>query len=454
MEPVECRVIAAPAHLQWLQDWTSRVYPGVSLRPCSAHQASPAAVDVCDVTLMLVGRDTLAWARQQLLVGRQGDSPIVAVTRGLTGSMIQGLLALGASDFMASEHGGEELTTRLWRLREQHRHRLAASCRLAGSPLHPLLSKLVGNSLNFVRQLERIPTLAASDAGVLILGETGTGKELCAQAIHYLSKRAAHPWVAVNCGALPSELVEAELFGHARGAYTSAHQERSGLAAEAEGGTFFLDEVDSMPLSTQAKLLRFLQEKEYRPVGSTKTKRADVRVLAASNGDIGALVQQGRFRRDLYYRLNILSVCLPPLRERMDDLQLLSHHFLKRFAAEFRREVSGLSPAALARLAAYSWPGNVRELEHTLERAVLLCRGETIEEGDLDLPESPDACACLEFRRAKAQAVQSFERMYIERMLLLCQGNITHAAQASGKDRRAFWQLVRKHGIDAARYRA
>jgi two-component system response regulator GlrR len=451
MEPVECKVIAAPAHERWMQAWAARDCPGVHLRPCCAGAPAVAGEGACDVTLMLVGRDTLAWARQQLLAWH--GMPVVAVTRDLSGTMIQGLLALGVCDFLASERSGAELKTRLWRLREQRRARTPAAVPGAADETpDPLLTRLIGANEAFVRQRARIPLMAASEAGVLILGETGTGKELCAQAIHYLSRRRAAPFVAVNCGALPAELVEAELFGHARGAYTSAHAQRGGLIAEAEGGTFFLDEVDSMPASAQVKLLRFLQEREYRPVGSTRAQRADVRVVAATNADIDVLAAQGRFRRDLYYRLNILSVTLPPLRERLDDLALLAQHFIHRHAAQAGCAPATLTGAALAKLAGHAWPGNVRELEHALERAVLLCASDTIGADDLELPVASGESTL--FCDAKARAVQTFERDYIERMLLACQGNITHAAQASGKDRRAFWELIRKHGIDAARFRA
>ena len=317
--------------------------------------------------------------------------------------------------------------------------------------------RLSGMVAAFTQQLERIPVVAGCDAGVLILGETGTGKELCAQAVHYLSARAAHPWVAVNCGALPADLVEAELFGHVRGAFTHAHESRIGLVAQAAGGTLFLDEVDSMPPLAQVKLLRFLQEKEFRPVGSSRCHRADVRVIAASNVNLAQLAARGTFRGDLYYRLNVLTLTLPALRQRAEDVLPLAQHFIAHFAREFQRPVSALSEAARRAIMAYDWPGNIRELQHAIERGVLLAPGREVLAEDLGIGAEvpPDAAqgGPTSFQVAKARAVEIFERDYIERLLARHGGNITHAADAAAKNRRAFWQLIRKHGIDSSKYR-
>jgi len=303
----------------------------------------------------------------------------------------------------------------------------------------------------------RLPTLAACGANVLIVGETGTGKEVCAQAVHYLSARAARPMVAVNCGAIPAELVEAELFGHVKGAYTTAHASRSGLVQEAEGGTLFLDDVDCLPLQAQAKLLRFLQEHEYRPLGSNAVRRADVRVVAASNCDLYALSRQDRFRQDLYFRLNVLNIALPPLRDRRDDLPVLALHFVRRFAREFERPARTLGSAALAKLARHDWPGNVRELQHVIERAVVLATGPVLGAGDIDIDlatPSRDDGPQASFRDAKKRVVDAFERDYIERLLEAHAGNITNAARVAKKDRRALFELIRKHRIEPMRFRA
>ena len=302
----------------------------------------------------------------------------------------------------------------------------------------------------------KIADLAACDSSVLIVGETGSGKEICAQAIHYKSRRAGNSLVAVNCGAVPSELVENELFGHAKGAYTMAHSARPGLVLEAENGTLFLDDVDCLPLMAQAKLLRFLQEREYRAVGSNAVVRANVRVLAASNRDLKALAACGQFRQDLYYRLNVLRLNLPALRERREDIVVLAMHFIGEFAREFDRPVSALTPAALRVLLAYAWPGNVRELRHVIERAVLACRGPALfaEHIDIDDDMAGGQEPAESFSSAKARLVREFERNYLQHALELSHGNVAVAAQAAKKDRRAFFELLRKHAIEPRHFRS
>jgi len=395
---------------------------------------------------------------------RADRTPVLVLAARLKPGEIERLIAHGASDFLAPESIGPELMVRV-------RHaigRIDAAPSLADPAPDPRVeaalarasagAPLIGCSPAFQRQLRRLPLMAGCDAGVLILGETGTGKELCARAIHYTSKRAGAPWVAVNCGAIPGELVEDELFGHVRGAYTHAHAARSGLVAEAQGGTLFLDEIDALPLPAQAKLLRFLQEKEYRAVGSSTLRHADVRVVAASNGQVDRLVAQGRFRQDLLFRLNVLTLHLPPLRERREDIPALALHFFDRARREAGRPLGGLTPAALRRLLDHDWPGNVRELRHTIERGVLLCEGGLLRPEDIEFDGAPPqdgvTVADESFHDAKARAVQSFERLYLQRTLAASGGNITEAARLAKKDRRAFFELIRKHQIDAAQYRA
>ncbi|HEY8877833.1 MAG TPA: sigma 54-interacting transcriptional regulator [Roseateles sp.] len=323
------------------------------------------------------------------------------------------------------------------------------------APLDPTpcgLAGFVGRDAEFLAQVAKLPRYAACDAGVLIQGETGTGKEIFAQAIHYLSARAPRPWVAVNCGAIPVELVESELFGHVRGAFTSAQGARQGLVAEAEGGTLFLDDIDCLPLLAQAKLLRFLQEREYRAVGGNQLLHADVRVVAASNRPLRELARSGQFREDLYYRLHVLTLQLPPLRQRPGDVPLLALHFARQYGSEQQR----LAEAAVQRLMAHDWPGNVRELAHVMERAALLCDGDCIDAQDIEIdglgPVAP-ALNAASLREAKAQLVEGFERRSIEALLSAHGGNVTRAAQAAGKNRRAFFALMRKYSIEAGGYR-
>lgn len=311
----------------------------------------------------------------------------------------------------------------------------------------------IGANAALLAELHKIPRVASSDASVLITGETGTGKELCAQALHALSLRRQKAFVPINCGAIPADLVENELFGHERGAFTGASSGRPGLVHEADGGTLFLDEVNSLPLAAQVKLLRLLQDGTFRALGSTRLQRADLRIVAATNDDLSAAVAAGRFRQDLYYRLNVIPLHLPALRHRRDDIPGLARFFLKRYAQRAGRPVGDIAPAALRKLAAYGWPGNVRELEHVIERAVVLSRSPLLHGGDLTLP-ADDASEQASFQHAKARVVSEFERGYLHSMLRQHQGNISHAAVAAGKDRRAFWELLRKHAIDSQTYRA
>lgn len=311
------------------------------------------------------------------------------------------------------------------------------------------LQRFIGHSPLFTAVVRNVITMAQTNAGVLILGETGTGKELSARAIHYLSARAEYPFVPINCGALPVDLVENELFGHERGAFTGAAARQEGVIHQAEGGTLFLDEIDSLPLVAQVKLLRFLQEKEYRSLGSGKLCQANVRVIAATNANIETLLADGALRRDLYYRINTLQLVLPPLRERPEDIPLLIEHFIAKYTREYNKAVTNIAPEALQLLLRYDWPGNVRELDHVIARAVALAAQPSLRDVDIQLPRQ-SATPLESFRVAKTRAIAKFEKDYIQRLLLAYNGNITKAAQAAGKHRRAFWELMRKHKIQSS----
>jgi DNA-binding NtrC family response regulator len=313
------------------------------------------------------------------------------------------------------------------------------------------LEALVGESGAIVRVLERIPRLAGADAPVLISGETGTGKELVARAIHYRSERQAKPFVPLNCGAMPENLVENELFGHVKGAFTDASSSEAGLLAEAEGGTLFLDEVDSLGPAAQVKLLRLLQNWEYRPLGSSKVRKADVRILAATNSDLSRLVAAHRFREDLYYRLNVLGLHLPPLRERTGDIPLLANRFLDRFARRYTTVARRFAPAALRRLGEHDWPGNVRELESVIQRAVLLADHPDLRAEDLEISGSSrgaEARPAEGLREIRANAVQSAERACLVTALAAFHGNVSQAARSVGKERRTFQRMMRKYAIE------
>ncbi|HEX3249768.1 MAG TPA: sigma-54 dependent transcriptional regulator [Pyrinomonadaceae bacterium] len=373
--------------------------------------------------------------------------PIIAVLEDSEPERVFELLKGGAADFIIPPLNASDVLPRTWKLLGSDSDNGKPTPFLGtGSVTH----QLVGESPDFVTLLHKIPQIARCDANVLIEGETGTGKEVYARAIHYHSTRASKPFVPVNCGAIPVELVENELFGHERGAFTSAFTLQAGLIEEANGGTLFLDEIDCLPPMAQVKLLRFLQEKEYKPLGSTKLKRADVRIVAASNLDLEKAIQNGKMRQDLFYRLNVISLTLPPLRERRDDILLLARYFAARYAAEFNKELSGIAPDALHVLMAYNWPGNVRQLQHVIERATVMAESTQLTRKDLDIPIAPD---CESLREAKAKEIAKFEKNYIQGLLSVCNGNITRAAEVAQKNRRALWQLIQKHRIDVSRFK-
>jgi DNA-binding NtrC family response regulator len=312
------------------------------------------------------------------------------------------------------------------------------------------LESLVGESDNFLRTVQKVPPLALSRATVLISGETGTGKELFARAIHYQGPRRGKPFIPVNCGALPDHLFENELFGHVKGAFTDASSAEKGLIAEAGGGTLFLDEVDALSHAGQVKLLRFLQDGEYRPVGSARTVITDVRVIAATNTDLIKRVESKLFRDDLYYRLNFLSLAIPALRERIEDIMPLTAHFLDRYAKQDGQDTRALSPRALEKLMAHWWPGNIRELESVITRSLTFSGALTLEADDIDLPSTisdEGISRARSLREAKSRTVQAFERGYLASLLATYQGNVTHAAKAAGKERRTFQRLLRKHNL-------
>ena len=314
---------------------------------------------------------------------------------------------------------------------------------------------LIGESRVFLTAVEKITSLARVGAAVLITGETGSGKEVFARAIHYQGERRAKPFIPVNCGALPDHLFENELFGHAKGAFTDASSAENGLVAEAEGGSLFLDEIDALSATAQVKLLRFLQNGEYRPLGSSRSLFADVRVLAATNADLKEQVRLKQFREDLFYRLNVLTVMVPPLRHRDDDVLRLAEHFIELYAARAGVGAPRFSAVARQKLLDYSWPGNVRELDGIIQRAVLLNTSGTLHAVDIDLAdgEPRQMPARQSLRWAKSLAIGEFERGYVTNLLAAHKGNISQAAKAAGKDRRTLQRLVRKYSLNRESYK-
>jgi DNA-binding NtrC family response regulator len=351
---------------------------------------------------------------------------------------------MGASDFLAPPLRRFEFLARLARLArlKQRGDVLAQKLKEDNGLKH-----IIGESPALVEKIRCIPRFARCDATVLISGESGTGKEIFGRAIHFLSARAGRSFVPINCGALPENLVESEIFGHTRGAFTGAVSNQAGLIREAEGGTLFLDEIDCLTPQMQVKLLRFLQDGEYRSVGSQQIRRSNIRVIAATNADFNAVLSAGKFREDLYYRLNVLALTLPPLRERAGDIVLLAHDFLYKQAAITKTQPKILSLAALHRLLSHSWPGNVRELQNLLMRAIVLSDHGVIEASDIDLPDEVSIADDQSFQAMKSRVVWRFEHDFLLASLRAHQGNISRAASAAKKNRRAFWELLRKHDL-------
>lgn len=379
------------------------------------------------------------------LIREVSPVPVIFIVEKSEPDLMFKLLEGGNADFITTPLQASDLLPRIWRLINDPKRNEPLGLRLNEKYG---LSQLIGESANFLDEINRIPRVANCDASVLISGETGTGKELCARAIHYLSSRSSKPFVPVNCGAMPVELIENELFGHKRGAFTGATTSENGLIHEADGGTLFLDEIDHLPQLAQVKLLRFLQDKEYRPLGSNKTYRADVRLIAATNLDPEKASQQGIIRQDLYYRLNIISLALPPLRERKEDIMMLANHFLALYVNKFQKPVRGFSAEAKQELLMYNWPGNVRELENVVERAIVLTDNELIQGTEVIQSRGKSPSMLETFRVAKTKFIAQFERRYIQDLLLAHEGNVTHAAVTAHKNRRALWALIRKHQID------
>ena len=310
---------------------------------------------------------------------------------------------------------------------------------------------IVGTSPVMVRVAELMSVVARTEIPVLLQGESGTGKELVARAIHYMGSRAAHPFITLNCGAIPETLMEDELFGHVRGAYTGAHADKRGVFEEANGGTLLIDEIAELYPSCQVKLLRVLQEMEVRRLGESRNRQVNVRIIAATNRDLKEELKERRFREDLYHRISVLPIHLPPLRERLQDLPLLVDHFVRQFASEVGRNVRGFTPAALEKLRKHSWPGNVRELSNRIKQAMVMSMEEVVDVDVLSLCSGGvSETTYPTFKEAKAE----FERSYVTQCLQITRGIVSAAARMAGKDRKDFYYLMKKLGVQPDDYRS
>ena len=362
----------------------------------------------------------------------------------------------GAYDFLTKPFASNEAVALCVAKAAEHKRLLARTSDLEERLLsQERFGEIIGTSPKMQEVYRLIEGVASATSTVLILGDSGTGKELVARAIHNRSGRADKPFVAVNCAAIPKELVESELFGHVRGAFTGAQTARAGLFESAHGGTLFLDEIGDLPLSSQVKLLRALQEGEIKRVGADESRVVDVRVLAATNVDLKARAETGEFRKDLYYRLNVIAIPLPPLCQREDDVFLLTHHFLLKLARRMGRPPKTVSEDALRALRGYAWPGNVRELEHAIEHAFVLSKGDLIRATDLpfirsaepdgERPSAPSPVPDgMSYAEAKRLAMARFDEAYIREILRQTAGNLSEAARVAGLDRSNFRRIVRK----------
>jgi DNA-binding NtrC family response regulator len=417
--------------------------PALVLDAVASRELDTVLIDLNYARDTTSGREGLELLER--LLGLDRTLPVVVMTAWASVEVAVEAMRRGARDFIEKPWDNQRLLTVLGTQVELARalrrgDRLEAENRIlkgAGG------SRLIADSPAMAPVVEMIERVGPSAANVLITGENGTGKGLVAQVIHQLSPRARGPLVTVNTGALSDQLFESELFGHVRGAFTDAKSERVGRFEMADGGTLFLDEIANVTASQQAKLLRVVETRELERVGSSRTRRVDVRILSATNADLTEEVAQGRFRQDLLFRLNTVTLRLPPLRERREDIPVLAEHFLERHARSYRRQVSGFTPDAVQALLAHPWPGNVRELDHAVERGILMARGDAVDLAALGL-QPPGAAGAPTYEEMTLDEV---ERVLIGKALERHDGNVTEAARALGLSRSALYRRLDKHDV-------
>jgi len=414
-------------------------------------KARATVVDMAVMDLMLGdGPNGIAVMEQLLLINP--NVPVIILTAHGTINNAVEAMSRGAYCYLTKPYKPEELTLHVKNALEKRRltSEIATLKHMLEERSHE--KNIIAHSPRMREIIRQVQQAAQTDATIAVYGESGTGKELIAEIIHLRSKRSAGPFVPVNCGALPEGLLENELFGHMRGAYTDARESRMGLFAQAEKGTIFLDEIGNTSPALQVKLLRVLQERELRPLGGDRLIKVDVRVIVASNKDLQKAVERGEFRDDLFYRVHVIPIYLPPLRERREDIPLLADHFLKQFNKSVGKEIKGFTPSAIQRMMLYHWPGNIRELKNTIERAVVLSMHDVIDVPDL-IPlasmQEPAAAATAApgLSVTYEDAKQDFEKSYLEHLLRQTQGNVTHAAKIADRYRGDVYRLMKKYGL-------
>ena len=399
-------------------------------------------VDLSIVDLQLAHQDGISLMEEFHLI--LPDIPVIILTAyGSIESAVEAMKK-GAYSYLTKPFEPQDLLLQIERALENRRLNVEIK-RLKGLLEERYdFTNIVARSEKMRRVLEIVSQIAKTESTVYIHGESGTGKELIAKAIHLASERKNKPFVAINCAALPEALLESELFGHEKGAFTGAVRSTKGLFTQAHQGTIFLDEIGDMPLSIQAKLLRALQERQFYPIGSEKPIEVDVRVIVATQKDLEGQVKQGLFREDLFYRIHVIPVHLPPLRERKEDIPLLVEHFLKKFSEQIKKEMKGLTPQAIQKLMLHEWPGNVRELENAVEYAVVMTQQDTITE---DLILQTNGTLSQEPLKPLKEARDAYEKGYLIHLLEICEGNVTKASKLAGKYRADFYDLMKKHNL-------
>ncbi len=383
---------------------------------------------------------------------RDPDIPILLLTAHGTVDMAITAMRLGAADFITKPFAVKDLLGRI---------RKSLASRRGSAEERTALSRrksdiIIGVSPGIRKVIDEVGMVAKSDVSVIIYGESGTGKEIAARTIHRFSSRKAGPFVTINCAALPENLLENELFGHVKGAYTGAHISRKGLFEEASGGTLFLDEIGEIPPSIQVKLLHVLQSHEFKRVGDTKTLHVDLRTIFATNRDLTQLMRAGTFREDLFYRINVVPITIPPLRERNEDIPLLVNHFLRLFSAELGKQVEGFTAEAMQKLMRYDWPGNIRELQNKIKQGIVTATDSLVTERDILLAEGTMAQRQVDlaqpFAKLKRKVIAAFESDYLEALLKSCDGNISKAARRAGMHRKNLYLLLKKHGLSPRKH--
>jgi two-component system response regulator GlrR len=418
--------------------------------------------DLCIIDLMLMNRDGIS-LMEEFRGFHPGVPSIILTAHGSIKNAVEAMQK-GAYNYLTKPFDGQDL---IWQVERAIEHRrLTSEIKWLRDLVRERFdfANIIAHSGKMRSVLDVVTRIAALDSTVYLHGESGTGKELIAKAIHLASERKDKPFVALNCAALPETLVESELFGHEKGAFTGAVKSTKGLFTQAHGGTLFLDEIGDMPLATQSKFLRVLQERQFCPVGSEVAVTVDVRVIVATNKDLEEQARKGLFRDDLFHRIHVIPIHLPPLRERKEDIVPLVEHFLKKCRRQMKKDVKGLTPEALRKLMLHNWPGNVRELENTIEFAVAMTRQEIVTDEyilqDNAAAQKPAIAGARENIPAAGESLRSlkdardaFERDYLAQVLALTEGNVSHAAKLAGKYRADFYDLLKKHDLKADEFK-